>query len=198
VPGEQWRATSGRHDRLNSEFAAVILAGGRASRLSGVDKVALEVGGRTLLQRSLDAVAGADPVIVVGPRRPVPGVVWTREEPPASGPVAGLAAGLAVVPAGVTEVAVLAADLLNVAADTVARLRSALRGAPDAGGAVLVDAAGVRQWLIGVWRADAVRHALPADPAGRALHRVLGALALVEVAARPGEAADVDTPDDLA
>ena len=179
-------------------FAAVILAGGRASRLSGVDKVAIEVAGRSLLRRALDAVAGAEPVVVVGPRRPLAGTVrWAREEPPGSGPLAGLAAGLAVLPAEIDEVAVLAADLLNVERSTVDRLRVALAGAGDAAGAVLVDRDGVRQWLIGVWRATELRRAMPADPAGGSLRAALGGRTLVEVPARPGEDADVDTAEDL-
>ncbi|HEV2779345.1 MAG TPA: molybdenum cofactor guanylyltransferase [Actinophytocola sp.] len=176
-------------------FAAVILAGGRAARLSGVDKVQLEVAGKTLLRRAIEAVAGAEPIVVVGPRRAVPGVVWTREDPPGSGPVAGLAAGLDALPGGVTEVAVLAGDLLGVRASTVDRLRAAVDA--ESAGAVLVDAGGVPQWLIGVWRAGPLRAALPAEPAGRSLRAVLGALPFVEVPAEPGEAADVDTPDDL-
>ncbi|HEU5475226.1 MAG TPA: NTP transferase domain-containing protein [Actinophytocola sp.] len=179
-------------------FAAVILAGGRASRMSGVDKVMIEVGGRTLLRRALDAVAGAEPVVVVGPARPVPGPVrWAREDPPGTGPLAGLAAGLAEVPPDTTEVAVLAADLLAAGLSTVDRLRAALRRAPDAAGALLVDQDGRRQWLIGVWRTGPLRRALPAEPAGRSLGSVLGALPVVEVAAGPGEAADLDTPNDL-
>ena len=178
----------------------MILAGGRASRLSGLDKVSVEVGGRTLLQRSIDAVAGAEPVVVVGPRRTVVGeVTWTREQPPGTGPVAALAAGIAVLPGlgDVTELAVLAADLRNVEPATVDRLRTALRLAQEPVGAVLVDGGGARQWLIGVWRLGALRRALPAKPAGRSLHAVLGSLALVDVPAEPDEADDVDTPADL-
>jgi molybdenum cofactor guanylyltransferase len=204
-------------------FGAVILAGGRASRLSGLDKMSIEVGGRSLLQRSVDAVAGAEPVVVVGPCRAVVGeVVWTREQPPGAGPVAALAAGIAALPdlGDATELAVLAADLRNIEPATVDRLRCAIRSArdfevgaceavcacmdrPGAGvsrdpaGAVLVDGEGARQWLIGVWRLGALRRALPAEPAGRSLHAVLGSAVLVEVPAEPDEAADVDTPADL-
>jgi molybdopterin-guanine dinucleotide biosynthesis protein A len=178
-------------------FAAVILAGGGATRLSGVDKMVLEVGGRTLLRRALDAVAGADPVVVVGPARPGYEVTWTREEPPGSGPLAGLAAGLAALPTGVGEVAVLAGDLLNVDKSTVDRLRTALGTNAEAAGAVLVDGEGRRQWLIGVWRPDPLRAGLPADPVGGSLRAALGSLPLVEVAGEPGEASDVDTPEDV-
>jgi molybdopterin-guanine dinucleotide biosynthesis protein A len=178
-------------------LAAVILAGGKASRLSGVDKTQLEVGGRTLLRRALDAVAGASPVVVVGPRRDVSGVVWTREDPPGSGPLAGLAAGLAALPDGVSEVAVLAADLVGVTPATIGRLRLALAADPHAGGAVLVDRAGVRQWLLGAWRVSLLRKEMPPDPRGLPLRHVLASLRPVEVVAGPGETADVDTPEDL-
>lgn len=182
----------------------MILAGGAARRLSGLDKPALEVGGRTLLARAVGAVAGADPVVVVGPRRDLPADVrWTREDPPGEGPLAGLAAGLAALAEADAEaqpdthVAVLAADLTGIEYDTVTRLRAAL-DAGSAAGALLVDESGTPQWLIGVWRLGRLKAALPADPAGRSLRSVLRDLIPVEVPALPGEAADVDTPEDLA
>ncbi|WP_253865046.1 molybdenum cofactor guanylyltransferase [Prauserella halophila] len=164
----------------------------------------LDVGGRTLLARSLDALSGADPVVVVGPRRPdVHGVRWTREEPPGGGPVAALAAGLALVDR--PRVVVLAGDLRGVTPDVVGRLLDALdrqarehpAAGPDPDGAVLVDAAGRRQWLLGAWRTAALRAAIPAAPAGHALRRVLNGLTIADVPARGDEAADVDTAGDL-
>jgi molybdopterin-guanine dinucleotide biosynthesis protein A len=176
-------------------FAAVIVAGGAGRRLSGMDKPAIEVGGRSLLARAVAAVADAEQVVVVGPERPLDReVTWTREDPPGTGPLAALAAGLAALgPAD--EVAVLAADLPGVTEHTVRRLRAALG---DRAGAVLTDADGHRQWLLGVWRRDALQAVLPENPANQSLRRTLGTLPIVEVPAEPGEAADVDTPDDLA
>jgi molybdenum cofactor guanylyltransferase len=172
--------------------AAVVLAGGDARRMSGVDKAMLTVDGVPLLHRVLHAVAGM-PVVVVGPRRPVPAeVTWAREQPPGGGPVAGLAAGLAVLDLPSTAViAVLAADLAGITSATLARLRT------DEDGAVLVDENGREQWLIGVWRLGALRGAIPAEPQGRSLRSVLGALSPARVAALPGECVDVDTPADL-
>lgn len=126
----------------------IVLAGGAARRLSGVDKPMLEVGGVPLLRRALAALGDARDVVVVGPPRAgVDGVRWAREVPAGTGPVAALAAGLhAVQPRADDEVAVLAGDLAGVTASTVRRLRAAL-GAAD--GALLVDADGRRQWLTG-------------------------------------------------
>ena len=176
------------------DFAGIVLAGGAARRLSGVDKPMLEIGGKPLLRRAIDALEAASPVVVVGPaRRGVTGVVWTREDPPGGGPVAALAAGLALVER--SPVAVLAGDLVTIASSTVDRLRGAL-GEHD--GAVLVDGEGHRQWLIGVWRTESLRAVLPAAPGGASLRAVLGGLDVAAVPADAGEGADVDTPADLA
>jgi molybdopterin-guanine dinucleotide biosynthesis protein A len=176
-----------------TDWGAIVLAGGAGRRLGGVDKAGVVLGGRTLLDRALAAVAGAAHVVVVGPERAADGVVWTREDPPGGGPVAGLAAGLAAV-ADVDFVAVLAVDQPGVTASTVDRLRAAVGAAS---GAVLVDD-GHLQWLAGVWRTSVLRAAMPAEPAGVSLRSVLRPLVPAEVPARPGEADDVDTRADLA
>ncbi|MEU5261016.1 molybdenum cofactor guanylyltransferase [Amycolatopsis sp. NPDC021455] len=175
-------------------YAGIVVAGGSARRLSGVDKPALSVGGKPLLTRAIHALEGAERVIAVGPRRPGFDVVWTREAVPGSGPVAALAAGLVFVPDDVEAVAVLAADLPGVRKSTVDRLVSAI-GPGD--GAVLVDAAGRRQWLLGAWRVAALLAALPEQVENASVRRVLGGLAVTEVPAERGEADDIDTPEDL-
>jgi molybdopterin-guanine dinucleotide biosynthesis protein A len=177
-----------------SDLAGIVLAGGAARRLSGVDKPMLEVGGKPLLRNAIDALGAARPVVVVGPRRPsVPDVVWTREDPPGGGPVAALSAGLGVL-ARPSLVAVFAGDLVAVRPSTVDRLAAAI-GTAD--GAVLVDSHGRRQWLIGLWRTEKLRGALPSRPANSSLRQMLGGLDVVDVPEEPGESADVDTPADL-
>ncbi|MER6993823.1 molybdenum cofactor guanylyltransferase [Saccharopolyspora hirsuta] len=181
-----------------AEFAAVVLAGGRARRLGGVDKVLLPVGGRTLLDRTLDAVAAADPLVVVGPPRTTARPVrWTAEDPPDGGPLAGLKAGLALLPAETRAVAVLAGDHPHLTPDTITRLLAALRATPEAAGAVLTDSDDRPQWLVGVWRSAALREAMPAEVRNRPLRAVLAPLAPLHVPAIESEASDVDTPEDL-
>jgi len=186
---------------VNGRWAAVVLAGGRGRRLGGVDKPALAVGGRTLLDGVLVACQGAEPIVVVGPRRVTGAAVrWAREEPPHAGPLAAVAAGLSAVPLSAEVTAVLAADLPNLRPDTVHRLHAALRtaaGRPD--GAILVDELGRPQWLCGVWRTAGLRAALTAagELADRPLRAVLTTLATVQVSAEAGEAFDIDTMDDL-
>ncbi len=181
--------------------AAVILAGGGGRRLGGVDKPALIVGGTSLLDRALAAVIGVDPgrVVVVGPHRDAaPGPLAVSEDPPGSGPAAALAAGavrLDPLPAAAV-IAVLAADLPAVTAGTLARLEAALA---DGTGAVLVDAAGRRQYLVGTFRAGPLLAAATGqDWVGQRLSRMLDPLVTAEVPAVGSEGADIDTPDELA
>lgn len=105
-------------------YDAIVIAGGRASRLGGADKPALTVGGRTLLDRTLAACRDATHTVVVGPRRPTSRPVrWTREERPGSGPLAALAAGVRETKA--PTLLALSADLPFLRAATVARLLAA-------------------------------------------------------------------------
>ena len=179
-------------------YAAVVLAGGRAARLGGRAKPQLEVGGRPILARVLDAVADAGPRVVVGPPQPVAdGVVVVREQPPGGGPVAALRAGLAVVETDV--VAVLAGDLPFVSPAVVAGLRERL----TADGVLVVDDAGRDQYLLGVWRTAALRRAVGGLQGPAPVRRVVAALSVTRwrPAREPGVPApwtDCDTPADLA
>ena len=193
-------------------FDAVVLAGGRARRLGGVSKPDVAVGGRRLLDRTLEATAGAREVVVVGPAEVAPpGVRVTREDPPGGGPVAGLAAGLAVLPDGAAWVLVLACDLPRVAG-AVGDLLTAARGgqsvSPDGAGAlpdgaVLVDAQGHRQPLAAVYRRLALDEALGRlaertdGLAGVSMRALLADLYLLDVPDPGGFAVDVDTWADV-
>ncbi|MDQ6650052.1 MAG: NTP transferase domain-containing protein [Actinomycetota bacterium] len=163
-------------------YDGVVLAGGTARRLGGVDKAALEVGGRPLLDRVVDALGGAARVIVVGPPRRLDAEVeWVREQPPGGGPVAALAAALPLLDAPVTVL--LAGDLPFVGAATVITLRCALEDAADVDGALLVDDCGRDQLLLGAWRTAALRARMSALPevAGTALRGLLAGLRTVRV-----------------
>ena len=170
----------------------MLLAGGAGSRLGGVDKAALRLGGATLLERALAALEALD-VVVVGPPRDLPGVRVVREDPPLSGPAAAVVAGLAALPD---------ADVVLLLAVDLPRLPEALPlllAAPaDDGGVIAVDADGRDQWLLGRYRGDALRAAASSlgDPAGRSLRSLVGGLDLARVRLPPGLEADVDTVAD--
>ena len=174
-------------------FGGVVLAGGTAARMDGIDKAGLELGGRTLLEWAIDAFVDADEVVVVGPRsapttRPV---TFTREDPPKGGPVAGLLTGVDALLGAPAVVGVLAVDMPRVSAYTVRRLREAATGHD---GAFLVDADGRRQLagVVSAARLAAVRPDLEHQH-GMSLRALLVDLDLASVPADGEEARDVDT-----
>lgn len=178
-------------------FCGVVLAGGTAARMGGIDKASVELDGRTLLAHALDAFLDADEVVVVAPQsvptdRPV---TFVCEDPPRGGPVAGLLTGVDALLRRPRLVGVLAVDMPRVGAATMRRLRDAAQGHD---GAFLVDGEGRRQ-LAGVLdaaRLDDVRPDLEAQH-GMALHRLLAPLDLAQVAASGPEAVDIDSWTDL-
>lgn len=172
---------------------AIVLAGGSASRLGGVDKAALVVGGRSLLERALHATSCAGRTVVVGPKRSTSRVVeWAREHPPGGGPVAGLAAGLTFVTSEL--VAVVAGDMPYLSPAHLERLVVAVE---ERDGAIVVDATGRDQPLAGVYRTASLRDALDGFAVqGGAMRDVVGRLDVVRL--RDDVAAlDCDTPEDV-
>ncbi len=186
---------------LSPQDVALVLAGGAGSRLGGVDKPALRIDGRSLLDRALDAVAPAR-TVVVGPARELPDYVGqVREDPPGSGPAAAIAAGLRFAdPLPGSRVAVLAADLPAISRVGMAWLAIALGTDPDrADGAVLVDRQGRRQHLVSLWHEAALRRAVRGRPSwvNAGVGRLLAPLRVIEVPDEGGFAADIDTRTDL-
>lgn len=179
-------------------FDAVVLAGGRGSRLGGLRKPELVLGGRRLLDIALAAVRDAEQVVVVGDVAVPRGVRLTREDPPFGGPVAGVEAGFAVLGRHAPWTLLLAADLPDAEA-AVARLLAA-RPADDHDGACLLGPDGRRQWLLGVYRTPALaaRLAERGDPPLTAMYRLLEPLHLLGVGPGGATVEDVDTPADAA
>jgi molybdopterin-guanine dinucleotide biosynthesis protein A len=192
-------------------YDAVVLAGGRASRLDGTSKAGLVVGGARLLDRALAASTRARRVVVVGPPElagalpasdpasgyagPAPSL--TREDPPFGGPVAGLAAGLRALPdPGASWVLLLAVDVPRAARAVTSLEQAVSRGTVD--GAYLVRA-GRAQWLVGLYRRAALDAALDGiETDGAPMKHLVGALRCVEVPDQAGWSDDIDTPADAA
>lgn len=184
----------------------IVLAGGRASRLDGAVKPAVEVAGRTLLSRVLDARDLARRTVIVGPdqARPAAGghdTLWALEDPPFGGPVAGIAAGLTALENDPADwLLVLACDL-PWAADAARSLIAALPETPHSvQGIYLEDADGHAQWLAGVYRpqplVEAV-HRLGPRAHGASMRQLLAGLTLRGIRDENGAARDVDTWQDV-
>ncbi|KQP63765.1 molybdenum cofactor guanylyltransferase [Nocardioides sp. Leaf285] len=184
-------------------FCAVVLAGGTAVRLDGVDKAGVELHGRSLLTHALDALVDAAEVVVVGD--PVPTerpVTFCRESPRHGGPVAALLTGRDALVREPRTLGVLAVDMPRVTAHTFRRLHDALLGedgpAEDLDGARLVAPDGRHQLAL-VLRTDRLDAVRPDHEGqhGMAMRHLLRDLRLAEVAALGEEHRDVDTWADL-
>jgi molybdenum cofactor guanylyltransferase len=172
-------------------YDGVVLAGGRARRMGGVVKPALEVGGQRLLDVALAALEGAVVRVVVGDVAVPEGVDRVVEEPPGGGPVAALAAALPRLRSAVCVV--LAADLPFVTRRHVEQLVVAVEGA----GAVAVDDDHRDQLLLAAYDVAALRAALPAQVSGASMRGLaLGPLVRVRLDGDPWF--DCDEPADLA
>jgi CTP:molybdopterin cytidylyltransferase MocA len=177
--------------------AAVVLAGGEGRRFGG-DKLAASYRGSTVLDALLAELAADWLVVCVGPGRPTArSVLWTREDPPGGGPVAGVAAGVARVPADVGLVAVLAGDQPR-AASAAARLVTHLTGASASIDAVVAtDGTGRRNPLLSAFRRSSLLAALPASPADRAARSLFDGLVVDELPISDDEQHDIDHRSDL-
>jgi molybdopterin-guanine dinucleotide biosynthesis protein A len=177
-------------------IGAVVLTGGTAVRLDGVDKASIELGGLTLLEHALGAMLDIDEVVVVGD--PVPTtrpVTFTREDPPGGGPAAGLLQGLRCFARRPDVVVVLAVDMPLVTSSTVRRLTEAV----EHDGAALIDDGRRLQYLCAAYRTDALDRARPGyeDEHGLSMRALIGELRLAHVPAFGPETRDIDTWSDL-
>ncbi len=179
-----------------TSFAAVILAGGQASRMGGADKASIEIDGRTLLEHALDTVIDASEVVVVGEQVPTDRpVTFVLEEPRYGGPVAGLLTGRDVLLRSFPALVVLAVDMPRLTASTVRRLFDAAVGHD---GAALVGPDGRRQlaFVVDTARLDAVRPGYE-EQHGLPIRTLVAPLDLVDVPAVGLEHRDIDSFTDL-
>ena len=174
-------------------FDAIVLCGGSARRLDGADKGAVVVGGRSLLDRAVGAVAEASSIVAVGTPSQAPAdVIWTQERPPGGGPVAGLAAGLALATRPL--VVVLGVDFPFVDQDCIERLLTAVG---HADGAILADGSGRHQFLVAAYRRAALIERLAGRvPSGMSMRELVDGLSY-EVLDDPRAARDCDTWEEV-
>ena len=180
-------------------WTALVLAGGRSSRLGNQDKAAITIGGASALDRLLSSLPRGVPIVVAGPERPTPRpVTFRRERPIFGGPAAGIASGLGAVS---TPVTVLLAVDMPWAGELVEHLIAEFAKC-DRDALVPVDRSGFRQPLCAVVRTEALRAALAelGDPAGRSLRDLISLLDFQERPLSEAEMRwvhDIDTPEDL-
>jgi molybdenum cofactor guanylyltransferase len=163
--------------------------------MGSVDKTAAAFGSGTVLDHLLDDLPAEWPVVTVGPERPTRRRTrWTREAPPGGGPVAAVAAGLALVR---TDLVVVLAGDMPFAAGIGGRLAAALDDDPAVAAVVAADLDGRPNPLLAAYRTAALRDALPELPANTAARSLL-AMTHTRLPVADADALDVDTPEALA
>ncbi len=199
---------------MRCDRAAIILAGGRSQRM-GRDKLALKVESATLLQRCVTAaLSWADRVVVVGPAHPDlsaaragSSITFVREDPPFSGPAAGIGAGVSSLSgeSSQCQVLLLAGDLAHPeevlrvlgTADLPERDSPGQPGRTDA--LVLQEDGGWPQLLAGVYLLGPLRAAVKraGDLSGRSVRSLMAPLAIQTRVVSNSITRDVDTPGDF-
>ena len=187
------------------KISAVILAGGKAQRLGGVNKALLQFGPARFIDRAMAAVARCEPVLVaVGQSSfELPGraVAVFDLAAPYAGPLAGLAAAVSTLGRDVDALLSLAVDTPLFPHDFASRARPLL----TASRAVVAAYAGQLYPTNALWRLEAIRDLPDRVIAGTAPHSLKHLAA--ELGAIPLDYADwadtdpfrnANTPEDLA
>lgn len=185
---------------------AVVLTGGRSSRMGGRHKPGILIDGRSVIDRTLRALWSAAPsaqVVIAGSAGGLSPqlrdrVLVVREDPPFSGPLAGVAAARQAIPASDGVVLLLGGDLPFLSSDTISSLIATIVDGADA--VSCVDDTGHLQYLCAGWRQEVFHAQLAqiADPAGVPLRVLFSGLTPKLIDCDPDELRDIDTPYDLA
>lgn len=177
----------------------IIVAGGRGSRMGGIDKATVKVDGRRLIDIQLDALTSLPEIneIVVVSTRGLelrPGITLAQEDPPFAGPLAAVVAGVKSVRTPAQRTLLLSVDAPQ-APDMLPLLQDAL-GDNDA---AMVVSDGFREPLLALWDSDSLRSAIDGleTVENRPVKLLYEDISLIEV---PGNGAerDYDTLKELA
>jgi molybdopterin-guanine dinucleotide biosynthesis protein A len=221
VPGVdrvQWGSFSspgGARDQYSGRvrFDALILAGGRSTRLGGEPKAALVYRGQSLLQISLCAAARARTIVVVGDDSQGIGpdaggtVRFVREKPTFGGPAAAIAAGITHLRGEGTDrsefTLVIACDMPEVAGAVGVLVAAASTLGAGLDGVLARDGGGREQYLVAIFRTAAIEAAVNAHRSsggvdGLSVRSLVGGLALAQTDVPAGSTEDIDTWADAA
>jgi molybdopterin-guanine dinucleotide biosynthesis protein A len=177
---------------------SIVVAGGNATRMGGLDKAMLPLGlgGSSLLEDVVKSCPGK--VFIVGYPREIGSqstdqVTWLPDLNPGGGPAAGIWSGLASITS--KYVFISAADQ-TLSADTVSQLISAAHGHQ---GAWAIRSDGSGQPLCAVVRTELLRELLaPTQGINQSPLRLLSSLKMVGVEVNPDQVVDFDTWQDVA
>lgn len=137
---------------VRSDVTALILAGGRATRMGGVDKHALVVDGLSIFDRQCNVLLPRVADIIVSAQGSIPGHKTVADRVAGAGPLAGIAAGVAE--ARTPWLLVIAGDMPYISGALIDRLLGEATAEVDAVG---IRIGGLPEPLVCALRVSAVR-----------------------------------------
>ena len=175
---------------------SIVVAGGKSSRMGGMDKAMLPLGlsGKTLLEDIIKSCPGK--IIVVGIPREIYSdalVSWVPDLNPGGGPAAGLWSGLTSV---TSEYVFISAADQTLSSETV---RALIEAASGRDGAWAIRSDGSGQPLCACVQTKLLRELLePTQGVNQSPLRLLSSLDMVGVNVNPDQVVDFDTWQDVA
>lgn len=179
--------------RANHNVDSIVVAGGKASRISGIDKTMLPLGvnGNALLVDVIKALPGK--VVVVGkPRSEVSDVTWVSDLVENGGPAAGIWAGLVKVK---SEYVFITAGDQRI---TGAQVDQIISAATSSDGAWAIREDGSGQPLFACVKTELLKDLLaPTQGVNASPLRLMQNLDMVGVNIGNGQVLDIDTWADV-
>ena len=183
---------------MDNSLSVMILTGGTSKRF-GSDKSEALLGDRALIDHLIDEIPAGLPIVIVGPPRDSYGaqIQVVQESPAHGGPVAAIAAGVALVQTKL--VAIFATDM-PYGPLLIPQLIDSLHAECDA--VLPVDAEGYAQPLSALYRVDALLQAVSsfATVDGESMRNLVASLKVVKIPIDKSSAhmlLDIDTQADL-
>lgn len=139
----------------NTSISALVLAGGKATRFGGIAKHELVIGGRTIFERQVEVLAPRVHEILVSAPDAIAGYSTVADTIADGGPLAGIAAGLAV--ASTPWLLIVAGDMPYLTGAVVDLVLARIDDAQDGVG---IEIGGLPQPLFSALRVAAARPAL--------------------------------------
>lgn len=189
-------------DSKQIQCAGLVLAGGEAVRLGGVDKAQIQIGDQTLLLRAITVLEQfADVIAISGGPNPTGAEMYgcpiLKDVSPGGGPLAGIVAGLHWAAAmGFDWLAVRPVDTPFLGAEPYLRLRGAMSEAP-----LLIAETKRPQWLASLWAtrlADGASAAAGGEDKSIAHFAKMSGVAKIAMAELAPMFDNINTPEDLA
>lgn len=185
----------------------IVLAGGTGKRLGGCSKPDLLIAGDRLISWTLSFLPKVPTVVVAPEEVEVPEKVFlTMEEPPGSGPAAGIVAGwhrlaasFVFSPSDIIGVCPVDAPLSGFALRQLGRQLQEMNEDGSGKEKILLGQVGeVTQYVLGAFTVRALTEMAQSNPLNRSVRGLLGEIGFATREISANYARDLDTPADIA